>query len=226
MGQFRKRDIRMEAFFELMKNLTRKEKPIVLDEVIYIMSLIESASRHSNAGLPFVHPRENEAKNHRLKSLIMYEALLRTGTTANGKPAETQELRKTMDELHQSAHELDKDVPDVSKMPTEELMKHQDTSLSYYHKKTVPMLLNLNIIKIVEDYACIFIAEINPSFDEFYNQLKSKSSHVSLEEAIVRVYIEKFGKNPKKSDRKIFLSMTGLCAFIDRFGKNGCIWKY
>jgi len=201
----------------MLVNLVRKEKPVILSDYIPVMRLTESFSRHSNVGQPlFIRTiNEDEKPYHRYRALVIMEAIFRL-------KEKSENIAKTVDEYKEGMRFFDPNMPDPSKLTTEETKAFQDTSLAYFHKDTLNWLLTLDIIKILQDYTMFFIAEINPSIKDTINNLHAVPSDVFLEEIIKKIADEK----GMKLTQNLTSDMAKLSGYIFVFGKIGCIWKY
>ena len=101
------------------------------------------------------------------------------------------------------------------------------TSLSYYHKKTMKMLLKFNIVQYHQPPDGIdFTCKLTPNFISY---CRSYSENFNNELGKDNFYwddlLKRMAKEHKiRLGRKLLHDMVKLILFIDKYGKKGQIW--
>jgi len=103
---------------------------------------------------------------------------------------------------------------------------HCATSLSYYHRKTMDMLLKLNIVRYYQPPDGIdFTCELTPYFVSLCASYSEQMKKRGYETFYVEDLLQNMAKENKiKLRKKLLLSMSSLIQFIEQWGKKGQIW--
>lgn len=110
-------------------------------------------------------------------------------------------------------------------------MAKKCTVLWYYHRKTMEMLLRLNIVQYVDPPNGIsFTCELTPEFVKLVEKLHKENDNVKyINSQNKQIYWDDLFKDVAKQHhvklrKRLLYSMISLMLFIDKFGGKGDIW--